>query len=77
MLNENGICTNGYNNGICFMLLKYLSCNQGLFIITCDNTVIMFSPDVFVCVCLCLLQCLSVWFSYEGWLPQKQYSEIT
>ena len=54
MLNENGICTNGYNNVIWFMLLKYLSYNQGLFIITCDSKVIMFSPAVLVCVCVCL-----------------------
>ena len=33
----------------------------------------MFSPCVFVCVCLCLSRCLSGRFNYEGLVPHKQY----
>ena len=33
----------------------------------------MFSPCVFVCVCLCLSRCLSGRFNYEGLVPHKKY----
>ena len=33
----------------------------------------MFSPCVFVCVCLCLSRSLSGRFNYEGLVPHKQY----
>ena len=42
-------------------------------VITRDSEVIMFSPCVFVCVCLCLSQYLSGRFNYEGLVPHKQY----
>ena len=41
--------------------------------ITRNSEVIMFSPCVFVCVCLCLSRCLSGRFKYEGLVPHKQY----
>ena len=37
----------------------------------------MFSPCVFVCVCLCLSRCLSGRFDYEGLVPHKQYFAST
>ena len=46
--------------------------SESLFI-TRDSEVIMFSPCVFVCVCLCLSRCLSGRFNYEGLVPHKQY----
>ena len=46
-------------------------------IITRDSEVMMFSPRVFVCVCvsvcLCLSWCLSGRFNYEGLVPRKLY----
>ena len=50
-------------------------------VITRDSEAIMFSPWVFVCVCLsvslsvclCLSRCLSRRFNYEGLVPHKPY----
>ena len=46
-------------------------------VITRDSEVMMFSPCVFVCVCvfvwLCLSRCLSGRFYYEGLVPHKWY----
>ena len=42
-----------------------------------DSEVVIFSPGVFVCVCvcfwLCLSRCLFGRFNYEGLVPHKQY----
>ena len=42
-------------------------------LITRNSEVIMFSPCVFICVCLCLSRCLFGRINYEGMLPHKQY----
>ena len=45
-----------------------------LIIITCDIEVIMFSPSLFVCVCVfCVSRCLSRRFNSGGMVPYKQY----
>ena len=38
-----------------------------------DSEVTLFSPGVFVCVCLCLSRCLSEPFNCEGLVAHKKY----